>query len=144
MKYIFKISIVFLAFVMFGFGENSNRKNIATNSISLENCVEVEKTFADLSPHEKKEAITHMLANGECSWKGISLHGKVKVVDAFPDIKVQFVNAFPDIKVKWVNAFPNDCGEWQKVNAFPDFTIQIVDAFPDLKVKEVSSFPGMN
>ncbi len=49
-----------------------------------------------------------MIANGDCSLYGISLYGKVKIVDAFPDLKIQFVNAFPDIKVKWVEAFPNE------------------------------------
>ena len=78
-----------------------------------------------------------------CSYDSIPLHGKVQIVDAFPDIKVQFVDAFPDIKVKWVNAFPNDCGKWQKVKAFPDFKIQVVDAFPDIKVQIVESFPGI-
>ena len=79
-----------------------------------------------------------------CSLFGISLYGKVQIVDAFPDIKVQIVDAFPDIKVKWVDAFPSDCGKWQKVDAFPDFKIQLVDAFPDLKVQEVDAFPGMD
>lgn len=102
------------------------------------------KTFADLSNEEKKEAIAYMIASGDCSWDGIELHGKVQIVDAFPDIKIQIVDAFPDIKVQWVDAFPDDCGKWQQVDAFPDFKIQIVDAFPDLKVQEVDAFPGMN
>lgn len=79
-----------------------------------------------------------------CEWEGIPLHGKVQIVDAFPDIKVQYVDAFGDIKVKWVDAFPDDCGEWQEVDAFPDFKIQIVDAFPDVKVQRVDAFPGVD
>ncbi|MFC1662289.1 hypothetical protein ACFL3S_12700 [Gemmatimonadota bacterium] len=78
-----------------------------------------------------------------CSYRGIDLHGKVQIVDAFPDIKVQLVDAFPDIRVKWVTAFPDDCGEWQEVDAFPDFKIQLVDAFPDVKVQVVDAFPGL-
>ena len=115
-----------------------------TNPIEIEKTVKNEKSFADLTSHEKKEAIAYMLTSGDCSWNGISLYGKVQIVDAFPDIKVQIVDAFPDIKVKWVDAFPNDCGKWQKVDAFADFKIQLVDAFPDLKVQEVDAFPGMN
>src|ERR1700722_16998288 len=34
------------------------------------------------------------------------LHGKVKVVKAFPKYKVKVVDAFPDIKVQKVTAFP--------------------------------------
>jgi hypothetical protein len=78
-----------------------------------------------------------------CQWKGIPLHGKVQIVDAFPDIKVQLVDAFPDIKVKFVDAFPDECGEWQVVESFPDFKVQFVESFPDIKIKTVDHFPGI-
>ena len=78
-----------------------------------------------------------------CSFDSIELHGKVQIVDVFPDIRVQLVDAFPDIKVKWVTSFPDDCGEWEEVDVFPDFKVQIVDAFPDIKVQIVESFPGI-
>ena len=116
---------------------------LTTNSTQAD-MILYKKTFKELSSIEKKAALIHMLKSEDCSWNGISLNGKVQIVDAFPDIKVEIVDAFPDIKVKWVNAFPDDCGEWQKVEAFPDFKIQIVDVFPDLKVQEVDAFPGMN
>jgi hypothetical protein len=77
-----------------------------------------------------------------CFYKGIYLAGKVKVVTAFPDLKIQMVKAFPDLKVQQVKAFPDKCGKWQFVNAFPDFTVQIVKAFPDIKVQFVNAFPG--
>ena len=80
----------------------------------------------------------------DCSWNGISLHGKVQFVESFPDIKIQFVESFPDIKVKLVESFPDDCGEWQVVESFPDFKVQVVESFPDIKVQYVESFPGMN
>ena len=79
-----------------------------------------------------------------CQFNGIQLHGKVQVVDSFPDLKVQVVTSFPDIKVEQVSSFPDDCGQWQFVDSFPDFKIQYVDSFPDVKVQFVSSFPGMN
>ncbi|MCB9565899.1 MAG: hypothetical protein H6710_01510 [Myxococcales bacterium] len=79
----------------------------------------------------------------ECTLGGIRLAGKVKVVDAFADLKVKVVDSFPDLKVRWVDAFPDECGRWQKVDAFPDFTIQLVDAFPDLTIREVDAFPGL-
>jgi hypothetical protein len=72
------------------------------------------------------------------------LHGKVKVVNAFPKYKVKVVTAFPDIKVQKVNAFPDGPGKWQFVDSFPDFTIQFVDAFPDFTVQYVNAFPGCN
>ena len=100
------------------------------------------QSFAELSDDDKKEAIEEFL-KGNCEYKGIKLHGKVKFVTSFPDIKIKYVTSFPDIKVKFVSSFPDDCGEWQEVESFPDFKVQVVESFPDLKVQKVSSFPGM-
>lgn len=75
--------------------------------------------------------------------KKISLHGKVQIVESFPDLKVQIVDAHADLEVKLVEAFPDDCGEVQLVESFPDVKVQIVESFPDLKVKIVNAFPGL-
>ena len=83
------------------------------------------------------------LVDVDCKWNGISLHGKIKFVESFPDIKVQVVESFPDLKVKLVTSFPDDCGEWQIVESFPEIKVQIVESFPDIKVKFVESFPGV-
>jgi len=80
--------------------------------------------------------------DNDCSWNGIQLYGKVKVVESFPDIKVEVVQSFPDLKVKKVKSFADKCGEWTFVESFPDFTIKIVNSFPDIKIKYVNSFPG--
>ena len=91
-------------------------------------------------------ASTVALANPISSdgyFKGIKLCGRVKVVNAFPDIKVQVVDAFADLKVKKVSAFPDKLGEWQFVTSGADFTIQFVDSFPDIKIKFVDAFPGL-
>lgn len=80
--------------------------------------------------------------SADCTFNGIKLYGKVKVVEQFPDIRVQVVTAFPDLKVKWVEQFPDSCGKWQPVEHFPDFTIQYVNSFPDIKIKLVEHFPG--
>jgi hypothetical protein len=80
---------------------------------------------------------------GDCSYKGITLHGKVMVVSSFPDIKVKVVSSFPDVKVQTVNSFPDKCGKWQFVTSFPDFKIQYVESFQDIKIKFVNSFPGV-
>ena len=115
-----------------------------TSSVTPEATFDKKKSLADLTPAEKRAAFMHMMSSCDCSWNGITLHGKVEIVESFPDIKVEIVNSFSDIKVHWVESFPDDCGEWEKVESFPDFKIQIVESFPDLKVEIVSSFPGMN
>jgi hypothetical protein len=79
----------------------------------------------------------------DCEFQGIFLHGRVKVVESFPDIEVKVVTSFPDIDVKSVESFADDCGEWQFVESFPDFTIRYVDSFPDLEIRMVESFPGL-
>ena len=79
----------------------------------------------------------------DCALAGIRLHGKVRVVESFPDLKVQIVTSFPDLKVQTVTSFPDACGKWQFVESFPDFTVQFVDSFPDLKIAIVESFPGL-
>lgn len=88
-------------------------------------------------------ALAGQLDKSDCTYNGIPLHGKVKIVSAFPDIKVRVVNAFADLSVKKVNAFANHCGEWQIVDSFPDFTVQLVDAFGDVTITWVDSFPGV-
>ncbi len=86
---------------------------------------------------------TGAVSKGECTFRGIRLYGRVKVVDRFPDIKVQVVTSFPDLKVQVVNSFPDRCGKWQIVSSFPDFKIQYVSSFPDIKIMMVNSFPGI-
>jgi hypothetical protein len=78
-----------------------------------------------------------------CTFHGIPLKGKVKVVTSFADFKVKVVENFQDISIKAVTNFPDYCGEWQFVENFPDFTIQYVDDFPDVKIKFVENFPGV-
>jgi hypothetical protein len=79
----------------------------------------------------------------DCTYRGIKLAGKVKVVTSFPDIRVKAVSSFPDLKVKKVSSFADKCGEWQFVESFADFKIQYVDSFPDIEVAWVESFPGL-
>ena len=70
--------------------------------------------------------------NRDGYYKDIKLCGRVKVVDAFPDLKVQVVDHFPD-----------KIGQWQFVDHGEDFKIQFVKAFPDIKIQYVNSFPGL-
>jgi hypothetical protein len=91
------------------------------------------------SSNEYKSAID----KSNCTFHGIPLKGKVKVVNSFADFKVKVVENFQDISIKVVNNFPDDCGKWQFVENFPDFTIQYVSDFPDVKIRFVENFPGV-
>lgn len=78
-----------------------------------------------------------------CRFGSLPLHGRIRFVSAFPDLKAQVVSAFPDLRVQLVDAFPDRCGKWQPVRAFPDLKVQLVDAFPDVKIQFVDAFPGI-
>ena len=45
-------------------------------------------------------------AEGDCAFEGIPLHGRVKVVDSFPDFTIRYVDGFPDLKITFVESFP--------------------------------------
>jgi hypothetical protein len=87
-------------------------------------------------------AVASDKVSADCTFKGIRLYGKVRVVTSFPDLKVKIVDAFPDLKVRTVTSFPDSCGKWKFVESFPDFTVQFVESFPDIKIRYVESFPG--
>ena len=78
-----------------------------------------------------------------CEFNGKPLHGKVQIVNSFPDFKVEVVNSFPDLDVQVVKSFPDSFRKWQIVNSFPDFKVQIVNSFGDFKIRYVNSFPGL-
>ncbi len=88
------------------------------------------------------EPIAATKIGGDCTFGGKKLHGRVKLVEAFPDFEVRVVTAFADLRVKKVDAFPDECGRWKFVDAFPDFTVKLVDAFGDFEITYVDSFPG--
>jgi hypothetical protein len=72
-----------------------------------------------------------------------SIHGKIQVVESFPDYRVKIVTSFADLHVKVVESFPDEAGEWQFVDSFPDHRIQFVESFPDFTIRYVESFPGV-
>jgi hypothetical protein len=78
-----------------------------------------------------------------CSYNGIPLFGKVKIVENSGDIAVKIVESFPDLGVNVVESYPDECGEWEFVESSPDFTIKFVESFSDLDIKFVDSFPGL-
>ncbi len=81
--------------------------------------------------------------SADCTYNGIPLHGKVKIVENFEDIKVKVVENFEDLKVKPVQHFANSCGQWQFVDNFEDFKIKFVENFEDISIKYVDYFEGM-
>lgn len=94
-------------------------------------------------PDSKKSSADNKINTYNCTYKGLQLYGKVKVVESFPDIKVKVVTSFPDIKVQVVESFPDACGKWEFVESFPDLKIQFVESFEDVRVEFVNSFPGV-
>ena len=81
--------------------------------------------------------------SSSCTYKGVPLYGKVKIVSSFEDFKVKKVSSFEDLKVKTVTSFPDRCGRWQYVDSFEDFKIKFVDSFEDFSIKYVDSFEGL-
>lgn len=82
----------------------------------------------------------------DCMFNGKKLTGKVRIVQAFGDVKVRAVQAFEDIKVlnlSYASTFAS-CGEWTFVQAGEDFTIQFVEAFEEVKIRFVQAFPGID
>lgn len=75
--------------------------------------------------------------------KTYKLHGKVKIVDSFEDIKVKIVDSFEDVDIKIVDAFEDSCGKVKIVEHFEDVKVKIVDNFEDIKIKIVEHFEGV-
>jgi hypothetical protein len=93
-------------------------------------------------------AILLLSFNGEnnitdCKCKGISLYGRVKVVETHADFNVRIVEQHPDLRVQKVSGFANECGRWQFVETHPDFTVRFVKTHPDFDIIYVSSHPGI-
>jgi len=75
--------------------------------------------------------------------KTYNLYGKVKIVNAFEDLRVKIVDSFEDADIKIVDAFEDSCGKVKIVNSFEDVKVKIVDSFEDIKIKIVDSFEGV-
>ncbi len=79
----------------------------------------------------------------DCTFNGIPLYGRVKIVEEFPTFLISINDSFPNLNVRIVDGFANECGEWQIVDDFPDFTIRIVEGFSDFSIKYVDVWPGI-
>lgn len=78
-----------------------------------------------------------------CTYNGIPLYGKVRVVDSFEDFRVRVVSTFEDLRVRPVSSFARNCGQWEFVNSFEDFKIKYVDSFEDFSIRFVDTFEGV-
>lgn len=78
-----------------------------------------------------------------CSFKGIPLHGNVKVVEYAADFNVKIVEYAADLDVRIVDCCADRCGEWKFVESAPDFTIRFVESAPDFEIRFVDSAPGV-
>jgi len=94
-------------------------------------------------PDSKKSSSGQKINSYNCTWKGLPLYGKVKIVENFADIRVKVVTSFPDLKVQLVESFPDACGKWEFTESFPDLKVQFVESFEDIRVEFVNSFPGI-
>ena len=56
--------------------------------------------------------------------------------------EVKVVDAFPDLRVKPLAAIPHSCGPCQMFDAFPPFPRMYVDAFSDFDILRVDAFRG--
>lgn len=81
--------------------------------------------------------------SSDCTYQGIALHGRVKIVNTNADFTVKIVNFEPSLRVKRVKAAPTACGEWQFVDTAPDFTIKFVDFMADFTIQYVEFLPGL-
>ncbi len=93
-----------------------------------------------------KQAAENPIDKENCTYKGIPLYGKVKVVNSGADFKVFVTNVtLQDVlEVQTVTCGAFRCGQWQFVNAGQDFTIQYVHrGSEDFQVRFVSSGPGI-
>ncbi len=78
-----------------------------------------------------------------CTFKGIPLYGRVKIVTDLADFDVKIEKDLPDLDVEVVDALPNSCGRWEFVDDLPDFTIRFVDDLPDFTIRFVDALPGV-
>lgn len=69
-----------------------------------------------------------------CSYDGIAMYGRVRVVSAGARFKIRIVRSNAMLQVKSVARQPANCGEWQFVSSKPNFTVQIVLSGEDFTI----------
>lgn len=79
----------------------------------------------------------------DCSYNGLPLYGKVRVVEHFGDFKIREVQHFGDLKVEVVSFAPDRCGKWEFVSIGADFTVEFVSIGEDFTIEYVTIAPGV-
>lgn len=87
----------------------------------------------------------HGKVSKDCTFKGKSLNGKVKIVEYGEDFKVKVVSALEDLKVQQVdNWLFSECGKWQFMNnGMEDFKVKFVEFGEDFTIRFVTVLPGV-
>lgn len=78
-----------------------------------------------------------------CSYNGVPLYGKVRIVEHFGDFKVREVQHFGDLKVEMVSFAPDRCGKWELVSIGEDFIVEFVSIGEDFTIEYVTIAPGV-
>ena len=78
-----------------------------------------------------------------CTFQGIPLYGRVKIVNTNQDFNVKLVDFASNLRVKRTAVPPITCGEWQFVDTKPDFTVKFVDFAWDFTIQYVDFLPGL-
>lgn len=78
-----------------------------------------------------------------CSFNGVPMSGRVKVVSVGAQFKIRLVGSNASLMVKGVTRPAKRCGEWQFVSATPAFTVEIVRTGEDFTVSLGAAHPGL-
>ncbi len=79
----------------------------------------------------------------DCTFNGIPLYGKVKIVDIGETFKVRIVDIGEDIKICESNFNETTCGNWQFVTIGEDFSIRFVTIGEDFTIRFVNLGNGV-
>ncbi len=78
-----------------------------------------------------------------CTFNGVPLYGKVKIVDIGETFKVRVVDIGEDIKIRESNFNETTCGVWQFVTIGEDFSIRFVTIGEDFTIRFVNLDNGV-
>lgn len=70
---------------------------------------------------------------GLCTFNGVRLSGKVKIVDKDADVKVMIVHDGADLRVK-LNDKSDRCGSWRLVDKGENLKVSFVSDDPDITI----------
>jgi hypothetical protein len=77
----------------------------------------------------------------DCTYKGISMMGRIRIVDHGEDVKIRVVDRGEDVKIRLVERPALYCYEWRIVEHGEDLRVRIVDHGEDMKIRFVDYTP---